>query len=86
MRIVLRRGKDIAELDGIGRMTQMGYFLYFRLCHCITPAEVHAFRLYRDTSKQEFWDYVFIHEKQAFHRWPLLDACLERLFLGIPSE
>jgi hypothetical protein len=68
-RAVMRRGKAVAELDGIGGAAQLGYLLYFGLCHCIPPAEVYAFSLYRSKSKQELWDYVFIHETQAFHRW-----------------
>lgn len=85
-RAVKLRGKAVAEQEGLGRLAQLEYLLYLGLCHCIPPAEVHAFRLYRDKSKQEFWDYVFIHEIQAFHRRPLLDVCLVRLFPDIPSE
>jgi len=68
-RAVMLRGKAVAEQDGIGRATQLGYLLYFGLYHCIPPGEVYAFGLYRPGSRRDFWDYIFLPEVQAFHRW-----------------
>lgn len=66
---VARRGKSVADQDGIGRAAQLGRLLHLGLGHCIPPGEVYAFGLHRRESRQDFWDYVFIREVQAFHRW-----------------
>ncbi len=68
-RAVAHRGRAIAVQEGISRTAQLGHLLRLGLCHCIPPAEAYAFRLYHPESKQKLWDYVFIHEIQAFHRW-----------------
>jgi hypothetical protein len=68
-RAVQRRGGELGEREGIGKVTLMLRVLTMGLCHCIPPGEVFAFGLYRRTSKQDVWDYVFSHEVPAFHRW-----------------
>lgn len=69
LRAVKLRGRVIAEQEGINRAAQLGQLLHLGICHCIPSSEVYAFGLYRRRSRQNFWDYVFIHEVQAFHRW-----------------
>jgi hypothetical protein len=62
-------GKAVAEGEGIGKAEQLRQLLYLGFCHAIPPGEVYAFGLYRRGSRRDFWDYVFIHETQSFHRW-----------------
>ncbi len=69
IRAVAHRGRAVAEQEGIGRVTQLGHLLRLGLCHCIPPGEAYAFRLYHREARRNFWDYVFIHEVKAFHRW-----------------
>ena len=68
-RAVRRQGADICAREGIGKNTLLIRVLAMSLCHCIPPGEILAFGLYRRTSKQEVWDYVFTNEAPAFHRW-----------------
>jgi hypothetical protein len=68
-RAVQRRGAELGEQEGIGKSTLLIRVLAMSLCHCIPPGEIFAFGLYRRTSKQDVWDYVFNHEAPAFHRW-----------------
>lgn len=67
--VMAHRGKAVTEQDKIGRVAQLGHLLRLGLCHCIPPGEAYSFGLYRRESRQDFWNYVFLHEVIAFHRW-----------------
>ncbi|OPY79977.1 MAG: hypothetical protein A4E64_00244 [Syntrophorhabdus sp. PtaU1.Bin058] len=66
---VKHRGAAISEGEGTGKAAQLKKILCTSLCHCIPPAEVYAFGLYRPARRQEMWNYVFTHELPAFHHW-----------------
>jgi hypothetical protein len=68
-RAVQRWGAELGERERIGKSTLLIRVLAMSLCHCIPPAEIFAFGLYRGTSKQDVWDYVFTNEVPGFHRW-----------------
>jgi hypothetical protein len=68
-RVVKHRSAEIGEREGTGKFILLLRVLTMSLCHCIPPAEIFAFGLYRRTSKQDVWDFVFPHEVSAFHRW-----------------
>jgi hypothetical protein len=68
-RIAQRRGAIVSEREGIGKTTLLRRVLFLSLGHCIPPAEMYAFGLYREESRQAVWDFVFTHELPAFHIW-----------------
>ncbi|MDA8429936.1 MAG: hypothetical protein M0T70_11850 [Geobacteraceae bacterium] len=68
-RAVQLRGPEICAREGIGKGTLLLRLLTMSLCHCISPAEIFAFGLYRSDSSHKVWEYVFSHETSAFHRW-----------------
>lgn len=68
-RTVRTRGAEIHARNGIATATQLMRLLATSLCHCIPPSELYAFGLYRSEARQCVWDYAYIHEIPAFHRW-----------------
>lgn len=68
-RVVRQRDAEIFVRNGTGRITQLKRLLATSLCHCIPPSELYAFDFHNPVSHQSVWDYAFIHEIQAFHRW-----------------
>ena len=68
-RAVQLRGGEIGEREGISKVVLLLRVLTMGLSHCIPPGEIFAFGLYRRTSKQDVWDYVFTNEVPAFHSW-----------------
>jgi hypothetical protein len=68
-RVVQRRGAEIRKREGISKVLQMKRVFFMTLCHCIPPAEIYAFGLYRSEAKTALWNYIFTHELPAFHRW-----------------
>ena len=63
------RGAAIRKEERTGRAVQLKRVLCMSLCHCIPPAEIYSFGLYRPAHRKEMWSYVFTHELPAFHHW-----------------
>lgn len=38
--------------------------------HCMPPGEICAFALHRLGAGRAAWEYIFVNEVGAFHRWP----------------
>lgn len=68
-RAVQHWGAVIGEREGICLAAQLRQVFSLSLTHCLPPAEIYAFGLYRRTQDQDLWSYVFTHELPAFHRW-----------------
>ncbi|OGU16430.1 MAG: hypothetical protein A2076_03360 [Geobacteraceae bacterium GWC2_53_11] len=68
-RVVLYRGAEISQWEGIGTATLFLRVLVMGLAHCIPPGEIVTFGLYRLGLRQQAWNYIFFHETHAFHRW-----------------
>jgi len=64
---VSRNGAIVASREGHSRTWQARRVLELSLAYCISPQDIYRFRLYRDPSR--VWEYVYIHETGAFHRW-----------------